>query len=188
MQTLLTLLRKLLTSEKLPSFSSPAVFIEYSSVILIPIRNLVAWSLSASIVYFLIVIFGKDLTQFRFKNIFAVIVYSNVVILFASIASLVVGLAQWSLGVAPIFSEAPLVGLDALLKSFPLPAIVVQFAEKINIFTVWYLGLLTIGVSITTGLTKLVSGLLVVPVWLFGIGLQLALRTIVLDYVRTFGG
>lgn len=187
LQIIFTIFPALFKSEGL-SIASPLFWLRYSPAVFIPISNLVAWIFSASIVYFLIVIFGKNLTQFRFKNIFAVIVYSNVVILFASIASLIVGLAQWLLGVAPTFSEARLVGLDTLLKGLSLPAMAVQFAEKINIFTVWYLGLLTIGVSLTTGITRLMSGFFVVSVWLFGMGLQLSLRTIVLDYVKSFGG
>jgi hypothetical protein len=171
-----------------PLMADSQVLFRYSSVAFVPLRNVLAWLFLAAIVYFLAVLLSKDSKQFSFRNIFAVVIYSHSVVLLSSILSLAIGMARWSIGLDPTLREAQLINLGTLTKIFQLPIIVAQYAEKINIFNLWLLGLLATGLSITTGLRMVHAGLLVIGAWLVGVGLYQLFRMTAFDLIRSIAG
>lgn len=179
---LLPLLRK---GSDFFSLVNPVLWLQLSSLVFIPVLNLISWAILALVIRQLVILTHREDFVLPFKNVFSVIAYSNVILLLATMMSWSLGFGRWLFHAAPTISATPLVGADQLLAALSLPEFIFLLAQKINIFTVWFLGLLTLGVSIMTGFSKAKSAFLVIPIWLLGITFQIAFRSTLLEFLGT---
>jgi hypothetical protein len=82
------------------------------------------------------------------QECFSVIAYSNVILLQSTVMSWSLGFGRWLFNAAPSITATPLVGADVLLVGFSPPEFVFLLTQKINVFTIWFLALLTIGCGV----------------------------------------
>lgn len=126
---------------------------------------LLKWVFFVGII-FLISRIVESMEQNSVKPLFAVVVYSEVIFILMSLVNLLLLYAKGIEQITQPTDMNAIVGLDYFMKdkssNFPLFTLL----SSINIFSLWYLATLSIGVSVVTGLTKLQSVSLVAFFWL----------------------
>ncbi|GEM_PF-2849140 len=166
------------------SYDNPTLWLQLSPALLIPVSTLISWTIVAFSLHQLVILTCPEVASLRFKNVFSIVAHSNIVLLLSSVLSLLLGFLLWLSNAAPTIHAIPLVGVDKLLQNFSLDPLLLSLFQKINIFTVWYLGLLIIGLSIHAGIPKTKSAALTIVVWLFWRIIQIGYRSIFLDLVK----
>jgi hypothetical protein len=116
-----------------------------------------------------------DAQEINFKNIYAVVVHSELILLLMGVFNVLILLIKGVDAVNNITDLNAIIGLDYFLadKSHSIPLF--TFLNSFNVFSVWYVATLTIGISVVTGFSKQKSAILVSSIWLLGVGLQVAL-------------
>ncbi len=136
----------------------------------------VSYSLTCFVLSFTLfqiaVFLGKTDSTVSFSAVVSVVVYSSAILALSAGAELLAGIIKWQLGQSEILVIASIIGADALLRVVATNALVLQIAQKITVFSIWYLYVLAIGFSIISGINKTLSVIVVSIVWLFGVGLQ----------------
>ena len=150
---------------------------KYIGLMFVPIFLLIRWAFVSALLYFLCVLLEAP-GELRYRGVFSVVVYSEMILLFMSIVNVLVLYAKGIGSVQHITDLQAVVGLDFLLKNKMSNLPLYTFLSSINVFTIWYLVTLTIGISVLTGYRKLKSALIVTGVWLLGVAFQLAMSAI----------
>jgi len=150
---------------------------EYIGLIFVPIFLLIRWTFVATLLYFLCVLLEAPLAL-KYRAVFSAVAYSEMILLFMSIANVLILYAKGIGSVHHITDLQAIVGVDFFIKNKMSDLPLFILLNSINIFTIWYLATLTIGISIITGRRKLKSVLVVTGVWLLGIALQMAMSAI----------
>ena len=115
-----------------------------------------------------------DGVQTGFKYIYAGVVHAEVILSLAGIVNILL----YVRGIDNIQDPTDLVavvGMDYFISDRSSNMPLFTFLSSINIFSIWYLVTLSIGISILTGFGKLKSGIVVTSVWLLSVGYQVAL-------------
>ncbi len=118
------------------------------------------------------VFLGKADSTVSFSAVVSVVVYSSAILVLSAGAELLAGIIKWQLGQSEMPVVSPIIGADALLQVIATNALVLQVAQNITVFSIWYLYVLAIGFSIISGISRTISVIVVSIVWLFGVGLQ----------------
>jgi len=145
--------------------------LKYLSVLFVPLGLLLRWLVVSAFLYFSSVILEAP-PNLKFKNVYVVVVYSEVILVLAGIVNL---LLLYLKGVDSIHTATDLqavVGLDILLRSKTANIPVYILLNAVNVFNLWYLVVLSIGMSIVTNFGKLKSFGLVTFTWSLGVGYQ----------------
>jgi hypothetical protein len=150
---------------------------EYIGLIFVPIFLLIRWTFVATLLYFLCVLLEAP-PAFKYRAVFSAVAYSEMVLLFMSILNVLILYAKGIGSVHHITDLQAIVGVDFFIKNKMSDLPLFILLNSINIFTIWYLATLTIGISIITGCRKLKSALVVTGVWLLGIALQMVMSAI----------
>jgi hypothetical protein len=82
--------------------------------------------------------------------------------------------SRGSIGVRDVTDMQALVGLDLFLRDKSSNPPLFVLLNSVNPFSLWYLGVLTIGVSVVSKLGKLKAGIVVTAVWVLGVLIQVA--------------
>jgi len=123
-----------------------------------PVRLFIGWSTFSLVLLYACKAFAPRET-IRFRQIFSLEIHAEATLVIASLAAMVVAVTNGHVGSVGVpFSLAGLVAGD---QSF----IVRSLLTSLNIFTLWQVVLLTIGVSILSGFGKIRSTLIVLLVW-----------------------
>ncbi len=142
-----------------------------------PVTLLLRWSILAALLYFSSVLLDAE-GAFKFKTVFAVVVHSELILLLMAVINVLLLYAKGPETVDHVTDLQAIVGLDILvpdnISSLPL----FTFLSNINIFSIWYVATLAIGISVITNFSRLKSAILVSVVWLLGVGFQVALTAI----------
>jgi len=128
------------------------------------IFKIIRWLVVASTIYFVVKYFtGND--DHLFKRLFAVVAYSEVVFILMGILNLLVIYLR---GFDRIATSADITTVNKGLEFFFSPGSNTELRmllSNVNIFSLWYIGMLSIGVSVATGVARLVSLGFVVLAW-----------------------
>jgi hypothetical protein len=150
---------------------------QYVGLILAPFLLLLRWLIISAFLYFASELLGAPNTT-EFKTVYAVTVYSEIILVLMGVINL---LLLYNKGIDVVQNVADLqavVGLDILFADTAKNLSLFTFFNNINIFSIWYVVVLTIGISVVTNFSKLKSGILVTTIWLLGVGFQVAIATI----------
>ena len=148
----------------------------YIGYALSPVVLLLRWLIIAALLYFIALLSNaKNLT---YKPIFASIVHAELILIVMNIVNVIILYFQGVDTVTdPVHLQA-IVGLDFLMHAPADNMPLFILLNSINIFTIWYLSVLTIGYSIITGFSIIKSMFIVGFVWLLTIFYQAAVAAI----------
>lgn len=149
----------------------------------IPLKLMAGWSLFALVLYYVCIVF-KPLEQIQFRHVFAVVVFSEMITVVGKILSFVAALVKGIEHVNTISELNNLYGLDFLFPGATANLLLFTLMSNINPFSLWYLAVLTVGVSAVTGFGKIKSGVLTVCVWLLALGFGAAVVQLVQEGLR----
>lgn len=173
--TLLALSQKLQPDQATQAVAMSQRF-QYIGMAVTPLLLLLRWLVIAAVFYFLAILLGTE--ALKFKTVYAVVVYSEMILLLMGVINILVLYLKGIGSVHHITDLQAILGLDILLtdRSANLPLF--TLLNSINVFSIWYLGTLTIGISVITNFSKLKSAVLVTSGWLLGVGFQVAFAAI----------
>ncbi len=150
--------------------------LQYIGLLAIPVLFLLRWTILASVLYFSAILLGAQ--ELQFKKVFSVLVYAETILLLVAVINI---LLLHIKGVESILHPTDLqaiVGLDILMRDRRANLPLFTLLNSINVFSLWYVATLSIGVSVITNFSKLKSAVIVSSVWLLAIGFQVALAAI----------
>ncbi len=150
---------------------------EYVGLIFAPIILLVKWGFIAAVLYFLCILLDAP-AGFKYRTVFSLLVYSEMILVFMNIVNVLVLYIKGISSIRHVTDLQAIIGMDFLLKNRISNLPLYTFLNSINVFTVWYLATLTIGISVVTGYRKLKSSMIVVGVWLLGVAFQVVMSAI----------
>jgi len=146
----------------------------------VPIKLLFGWSLFALVLYYVCLMF-KPSEQTHFRHIFAIVIFAEMILMGGKILSFTIALAKGVDHVNTISELNNLFGLDLLFPGVTANLPLFTFVSSINIFSLWYLTVLTLGISVMSGFSKVKSGILATGVWLISLGFGAAVVQLVLE-------
>ena len=127
----------------------------------LPVRLITGWATFALLLFYACKAWSTS-EVVRFQQVFSLEVAAESTMVLARIASLV-----YSGGAESSFLRVPL-GIDMVFS--PSQNVVVQMAlNSVNVFSLWYLAVLALGISGICGITKTKSAISVAAVWIVGI-------------------
>lgn len=127
----------------------------------LPVRLITGWATFALMLFYACKAWSTS-EVVRFQQVFSLEVAAESTMVLARIASLI-----YSGGAESSFLRVPL-GLDMIFS--PSQNIVVQMAlNSVNVFSLWYLVILTMGISGIYGITKTKSAISAAAVWIVGL-------------------
>lgn len=148
----------------------------YFGIVLAPLLLLFRWLFLATVLYFVSILLGAE--QTKFKVFYAVPVYSELILALMEVVNI---LLLYIKGVENLQHSTDLqaiVGLDYFLPDKVSNLPLFTFLNSVNVFSIWYVATLAVGVSVITNFTKLKSAVIVTTVWLFGVAFQVVLAMI----------
>lgn len=151
--------------------------LQYIAYAFTPVVLLLRWIIVASILYYLCLLLGVADPP-RFRTVFAVVVYSEMILLLMAITNTLLLYARGIDSMRHLIDLQAIAGLDILLKDKSASIPLFVLLNSFNFFSVWYIVTLTLGISVVTSFSKLKSAILVSGVWLLGVGYQVALAAI----------
>ncbi|MCL5020797.1 MAG: hypothetical protein M1339_03860 [Bacteroidetes bacterium] len=142
-----------------------------------PALLLLKWALFAAILYSLCILLDAA-PPLRFRLFFSVIAFSEAIPGFMSVVNILVLYAKGISSVRNVTDLKAIIGLDFFMKNKMSNLPLFILLNNINVFTIWYVATLAIGISVITGFRKIKSALIVTGVWLLGIAFQMVISAI----------
>lgn len=142
----------------------------FLGLLIAPIPLLIKWVIVAALLYYSVILIGSQ--HIGFKKIFSVVVHSELIFLFMGIVNVIILEINGIDSATSLTDLQTIVGLEYILtnKSQNIPLF--TFLSNFNVFTIWYLVVLSLGLSIVSQLSKWKSAIIVSVVWFLGIGFQ----------------
>ncbi|MCX6138185.1 MAG: hypothetical protein NTV54_11895 [Ignavibacteriales bacterium] len=147
------------------NWSSTPAMTFYALPLSIVIANGFSWSILSCLIYLLIVIIVKELPEFTFRKIFAIVIAVAVIEVLASAGGVLAGVLGWLLRPEAEFQKLPLPGLATIIRGWELPEIFVFIAQRITVFTIWYVGVVAILLSKLLNISRATSSIVTVAAW-----------------------
>ena len=145
--------------------STPTIAL-YAVPLSIVLANAVSWLLLSCFLYLLSGLIVQNVPPSLFRNIVGLVVAAGVIEMLASAGSLLAGLLVWMFKPEAGLQRLPLPGLATLLSGFELPNVLQFIAQRITIFTIWYVGLITILLSQVLHISRSKSSIITVVAWI----------------------
>ncbi len=149
---------------------------QYVGSILIPLTLLFKWLVSAALLYFMTILAGSG--QIRFKEVYAAVVFAEMILLLMAVVNLLLLVAKGADSIRHITDLQGIIGMDFLMPDRTSNLPLFTLLNNINIFNIWYIAVLSIGISVMSGFSRVKSALLVTTMWLLGVGLQVAIAAL----------
>lgn len=131
---------------------------------------LIKWLFISLLLYYGAILLNAQ--QIKFKPVFSTVVHSEFILLLMGVINLLIVYIN---GVESINGPTDLnaiIGLDYFLtdRSSNLPLF--TFLNSFNIFSIWYVSVLAIGIFIVAEISKLKSAILASSIWFIIVGIQ----------------
>lgn len=150
---------------------------EYLDVVLIPAMMLIKWVFVAALLYFTCILLDAP-PEFNYRTVFSIVAYSEMILLFMSLVNLLVLYMKGTGSIHRATDLQAIIGLDFLMKNKMSNLPLFIFLNSINVFTIWYVTTLAIGISVVTGFRKIKSTLIVTGAWLLGVAFQMVISAV----------
>ena len=149
----------------------------YLYIIIITLMIAVFWSAISMFLYLSFFIVNAD-TRVTYKSLFSIVSHCGVIFFFGEISNYFLIRANIiDSTLFPLSKRFP-IGLDILLwETSPSPAFAI-FLHSINPFSIWYFTILSVGLSIVTGLSKTKARMLSFLLWFIAVGFAMSVLLI----------
>lgn len=143
---------------------------QYIGLAFSPISYLIKLLIVSMFLFFSAIILNAQ--NLRFKMIFALLIHSEIILIFMNIINLLILYVKGINTITDSTDMYTIYGLIYFLQDKASNQPLFTFLNNFNLFTIWYLLTLTLGISIVTHLKKWKSAIIVLFVWLLGAGFQ----------------
>lgn len=140
----------------------------YFTIALIPAVIIVKNLIVAALLYWLISLVNEEV---QFRKIFVVSVHCWLIVLIARFFNLLILVLRGSENLVHLEDLDVNLGLDIMLRENQNPALRALF-ENINVFSLWHLTVLIIGVSIVASISKRRATMAAMFVWVLTVALK----------------
>ena len=175
-QVALALLSGMLSTDELGNAVSLSERIQDLAVFISPMGLLGKWLLAATFLYLLSVIL--DATEQQFGRIFATVVHAEIILVVMAYVNVFLLYLKGPEAMHGPTDLQAIPGLDVLLSDSSANIPLFTLLNGINPFSLWYVAVLSTGMSVMTGLRRLTSGIMVAALWLAGLGCQYGIAAI----------
>lgn len=138
-----------------------------------PVMLMVKWLIVSAVFFSLAILF--DAAHVRFRPMFSAIVHAEMIQLLMGLVNLAILAARGADSIRNLSDLCMVPGLLTLMQTGNLTQSSITLFANFNLFTVWYLMVLSIGLSTLTGFQRWKAGILVVVVWMFTVGFNVAI-------------
>lgn len=142
--------------------------------IIAPISLLIKWVVIASILYYSAILY--DSQNINVKKVFSVVAHTELIFMLMDILNIIILKIKGIDAIKSLTDIKTIVGLEYLFQNEASNTFLFTTLKNINAFTIWYVMVLIIGLSIISQLRTWKSTLIVLSVWFMGIGFQLAIK------------
>ncbi len=150
---------------------------EYVGLLLVPIVVLIKWGFLAALLYFTCILLDAP-PKLNYRTVFSIVAYSEMILLLMSLVNLLVLYIKGTGSIHRATDLQAIIGLDFLMKNKMSNLPLFIFLNSINVFTIWYVTTLAIGISVVTGFRKIKSTLIVTGAWLLGVAFQMVISAV----------
>ncbi|MFQ6084389.1 MAG: YIP1 family protein [Candidatus Aminicenantia bacterium] len=143
-------------------------------IFLSPLFLLIGFLIIAVILWLIVQLFS----EVDFKRIFSIVVHCGIITFLGSVLTLIILQLR---GLRSIKSAADVqvsLGLDIFLRNPDLSLAFKTFLSNINVFSIWWIVLITLGISITSKISKTKSAFIAIFFWLFSTAIQIGLASL----------
>lgn len=160
--------------------------VQILSAVLSPVALLLKWVIVSALIYLFAVVLGS--VDARFKQVYVIVVHAETILVLMSLLNILLLYLKGPVNIREVSDLQALVGLDIFLhdKSSNPPLFVLL--NSINAFSLWYLALLTIGISVVSKLGRIKAGVAVTGVWVLGVLVQMASSALGTRFQSLFAG
>ncbi|MDD8018320.1 MAG: YIP1 family protein [Bacteroidota bacterium] len=141
-------------------------------LIFTPIPLLIKWLVITAILYYTSILLNSQ--SVNFKIYFSVVVHVELLLLLMSITNIIILEFKGVSAVNTMNDLHMIIGLEYLLKEGANDIYLFTVLSNFNLFTIWYVIVLSIAFSIVSQVGKWKSSIIVFFVWLSGVSLQIA--------------
>lgn len=157
-----------------------------TDVLGLSIVSFIRWILASAFLAWLVFLsagmLNRQENHFTYKEILSTVIFCQMVFVLESTTLSILSLFNGLTG-KPVL-EARIVGLDILAVLTRLPSTVIMVLQKVIFFTIWFVTILSIGVSIVTGISKMKSIILTVLLWSYCLVMLVLLKVSLLNAVK----
>jgi hypothetical protein len=150
---------------------------KYIGLLFVPVTLLIKWVIVGALIYLLCILFETP-NELKYRTIFSVVVYSEMILLFMSVVNVLILYVKGIGSVQHLVDLQAVPGLDLLLKDKISNLPLFTFLNSFNVFSIWYVITLTVGISVVTGYRKLKASLIVTGVWVLLVTFQVIMSFI----------
>lgn len=162
----------------LQQFESGLKFVQRYQIIgivLSPLFLIIKFIFTSAILWLIIQLFS----EVDFKRMFSVVVHCGVILFLGSIITFIILKLR---GLQSIKSAADVqvsLGLDLFLRNPDLNLPLKAFLSNINVFSVWWIILISLGISIIAKISRTKATLITTFFWLFGTAIQIGIASLI---------
>jgi len=145
-------------------------------IFLLPLFLLIGFLFTAVILWLIIRIFSDET---EFKKIFSMVVHSRIILFMGSLLSLIILQLR---GLQSIKSAADIqvsLGLDLFLRNPDLDLPLKAFLSNINVFSIWWIVLISLGISIAAKISRTKAIVIAIFFWLFSTAIQIGIASLI---------
>jgi hypothetical protein len=166
-----------------PEMYSILEFIDRISMIgyiINPLIMLLRWVIIGAMIYWLAIIMNAG--AFKYNQLYSSIVYAELILVVMSIVNVIILYYRGLESVAHPYDLQAIVGLEVLLWGWENYEFLYIVLKSINVFTIWYIAVLTIAVSVIGKINKYKSAVIVCIVWFVVVVFQAVFASIFTIY------
>jgi hypothetical protein len=149
---------------------------QYIGLVFVPVVTLVRWVFITALLYFAAIFLGAP--QVTFRSLFVCVLYAEVIMVLMGTMNVLLLYIKGMDGVRTIVDLQAIIGFDYFLRDRTSNLPLFLFLNNINVFNIWYVATIGIGVSVVTCFHKFKSMILVTFVFLLGVGFQVVLTAL----------
>jgi hypothetical protein len=151
-----------------------------------PAALLLKWAVVSALIYISVVLLGAG--DPRFKRIFVIVVHAEIILILMSLANILLLHLRGPVDIREVTDLQALVGLDVFLNNRSSDPPLFVLLNSFNVFSLWYITLLTIGISVVAGLGRFKACVATTGVWILGVLLQVASAALGARFQSLFAG
>ncbi len=163
------------SSEQLRGIVQTAKSFNIISAALSPIYLLIKFIIIALLLWLMVMLFSDKVD---FEKIFSLVVHCGIITFAGSVLSLIILQLRGLHSIEKATDVQVSLGLDIFLRNPDLNLPFKTFLSNINLFSVWWIVLITLGISITSKISRIKSAFVAIFFWIFSTAVQIGIASL----------
>lgn len=135
---------------------------QYMNIVVVPAMLFLKWLFLTAVLFFAAELFSA--AEPKFRSVFSLVVNAEYILILMALINIVILHARGVGAVSGMHDLQSIAGIDLFFRGMALDAAVVQLLRSVNVFNVWYIVLLALGVAKICGITPWKSSLVLLVI------------------------